>query len=163
MGASLLAIDGSPGFAGHARPLVIVMAFASAFAPRSIADANPCSFQTDLSRAQARSSCGTCDKVTRRANHPKSVQPFRQKYFRCPVGQIRSLTPPVSRDERGARDRHERAERCGGRDGGEDERCCCVRRNRLGPTPRCWRQVRERLTLRAHDGVKKAGHQDDYV
>jgi len=36
-----------------------------------------------------------CDKTTRRANHQKYVQPFAQKYFRCPVGQIRSLTPAI--------------------------------------------------------------------
>jgi hypothetical protein len=33
----------------------------------------------------------------------------------------------------------------------------------LGPTPRCWRQVGEELTLLADDGGKKAGHQDDHV
>src|SRR5258708_32986176 len=38
-----------------------------------------------------------------------------------------------------------------------------VRRNRLGPTPRCWRQVHEELTLLADDGGKKAGHQDEIV
>src|ERR1700676_2315338 len=38
-----------------------------------------------------------------------------------------------------------------------------VRRNRLGPTPRCWRQVLAGLTLLADDGGKKDGHQDDHV
>jgi hypothetical protein len=33
----------------------------------------------------------------------------------------------------------------------------------LGPTPRCWRQVGEKLMLQAGDGGKKAGHQDDLV
>src|ERR1700682_4864210 len=44
-----------------------------------------------------------------------------------------------------------------------DERGTCVRRNRLGPTPRCWRQVGEEPTLLSDDGGKKAGHQDDHV
>src|SRR3981189_783000 len=39
----------------------------------------------------------------------------------------------------------------------------CVRRKRLGPTPRCWRQVGEELTLLSDDGGKKAGHQDEIV
>jgi hypothetical protein len=37
------------------------------------------------------------------------VQPSRKKYLACPVGQIKSKTPPVPRSSRGAfRDRHER-------------------------------------------------------
>ena len=45
----------------------------------------------------------------------KSVHPLRQKYSAGGVGQISDLIPPVSPDERGARDRHERAVGCGGR------------------------------------------------
>jgi hypothetical protein len=41
------------------------------------------------------------DKTTRRANHPKPVQPSAQKYFAFAVGQITDLTSPVSPDERG--------------------------------------------------------------
>src|ERR1700681_4549931 len=83
-----------------------------------------------------------CDKVARRANHKKSVQPLAQKYFRCSVGQIRSLTPAILSHQRGVGHRRRRWGR---------ERwtrrlrltsvAISVRRNRLGPTPRCWRQV----------------------
>jgi hypothetical protein len=59
----------------------------------------------------------TCGKLTRRANHQKSVQTFARKYSRCPVGQIRRLTSPVYRDKRGDRDRHDRAVGCDGREG----------------------------------------------
>jgi hypothetical protein len=45
--------------------------------------------------------------MTRRANHPKPVQPSREKYSAFAVGQISDLIPPVSPDKRGARDRHE--------------------------------------------------------
>ena len=41
------------------------------------------------------------DKTTRRANHPKPVQTFAQKYFAFAVGQITDLTSRVSPDERG--------------------------------------------------------------
>ena len=37
-----------------------------------------------------------CDKTTRRANHPNSVQPFSKKYSACRVGQISGLSPRVS-------------------------------------------------------------------
>jgi hypothetical protein len=47
------------------------------------------------------------DKLTRRANHPKPVQPSREKYFAFAVGQISDLNSPVSPDKRGARNRHE--------------------------------------------------------
>ena len=107
--------------------------------------ASPCDHATDVFRAcrdsLARATANVCDKVTRRANHQKSVQPFAQKYFGCRVGQITRLIPPVYRDKRGDRDRHDRAVGCGGREVMTDERGLCVRRNRVGPTPRCWRQV----------------------
>src|SRR5258708_38088279 len=40
-------------------------------------------------------------KTARRANHPKPVQPLREKYSACRVGQISGLSPPVSPDKRG--------------------------------------------------------------
>ena len=46
----------------------------------------------------------------------KSVHPFPQKYSARAVGQISDLTPRVSRQMRGDRDRHERAVGCGGRE-----------------------------------------------
>jgi hypothetical protein len=36
-----------------------------------------------------------------------------------------------------------------------------VRRSRVVPTPRCWRQVRERLTLLGGDGGNQAGHRGE--
>jgi hypothetical protein len=42
-----------------------------------------------------------CDKITRRANQSKSVQPAREKYSCCRVGQISGFSPPVSPDKRG--------------------------------------------------------------
>ena len=63
-----------------------------------------------------------CDKTTRRANHSKPVQPFAQKYSAFVLTQISRITPPVSRRMRGARDRHERAVRCDGREGATDVR-----------------------------------------
>jgi hypothetical protein len=54
------------------------------------------------------------DKTTRWANHQKPVQPPLQKYFASAETQISRITPPVSRQMRGARDRHERAVRCDG-------------------------------------------------
>ena len=41
-------------------------------------------------------------------------------------------------------------------DAATDERGTCVRRNRLGPTPRCRRQVQGRPTLPESDGVTKS-------
>jgi len=47
--------------------------------------------------------------------------PSRKNIPLHPDGQIRGITPPVSPDERGVAQRHERAVGCGGRDS-------CVRR-----------------------------------
>ncbi|XSC46275.1 hypothetical protein ACF1BQ_010540 [Bradyrhizobium sp. RDT10] len=57
-----------------------------------------------------------CDKLARRANHPKSVQPFAQKYSAFVLTQITRITPLVSRQMRGVGHRHERAVRCDGRE-----------------------------------------------
>ena len=43
------------------------------------------------------------------------VKPSAQKYSAFVLAQISRITPPVSPDERGARERHERAVRCDGR------------------------------------------------
>jgi hypothetical protein len=59
----------------------------------------------------------SCDKLARRANHPKSVQPFAQKYSALAAGQISCSILPVYRDKRGDRDRHDRAVGCDGREG----------------------------------------------
>ena len=40
----------------------------------------PCALRTDLRVTQAQILCSACDKSTRRANHPKPVQPLAQKY-----------------------------------------------------------------------------------
>jgi hypothetical protein len=45
------------------------------------------------------------------------VKPRNKKYFAFAVGQISGMNLPVSPDKRGARDRHERAVGCGGREG----------------------------------------------
>jgi hypothetical protein len=52
---------------------------------------------------------------TCRANHLNPVQSLLQKYSASAAGQISRITPPVSRQMRDARDRHERAVRCDGR------------------------------------------------
>ena len=93
-------------------------------------------------------------QITSRLQKP--VQSLAEKYSCCSVGQIGRLTSPVSRDERGARDRHERAVRCDGREVTTDERCSCVRRNRLGPSPRCRRQLVTRLKPRTGMVSQKA-------
>jgi hypothetical protein len=52
----------------------------------------------------------------RRANQSKPVQPFREKFSSCGVGQIRATSSPRPFPARGAyRDRHERGRGCGGR------------------------------------------------
>jgi hypothetical protein len=48
-------------------------------------------------------------------NFRNRVKPGNQKYSAFVLTQISFITPPVSRQMRGARDRHERAVRCGGR------------------------------------------------
>ena len=45
------------------------------------------------------------------------VKLLSQKYFAFAVEQISGMSLPVSPDERGDRDRHERAVGCGGRQG----------------------------------------------
>ena len=58
-----------------------------------------------------------CDPsvTARRANHQKSVESLARKYSAFVLTQITGITPPVSRQMRGARERHERAVRCDGR------------------------------------------------
>ena len=51
-------------------------------------------------RARTNGRCA-CDKITRRANQQKPVQPSCEKYSAFAVGQISDLNPPVSPDERG--------------------------------------------------------------
>ena len=58
-----------------------------------------------------------CDKLARRANHQKSVQPFARKYSACAVGQIRLYTPAILSRQRGVGHRHERGAGSGGRGG----------------------------------------------
>src|SRR6185437_3373900 len=53
--------------------------------------------------------------TARRANHQKSVESLARKYSAFVLTQITGITPPVSRQMRGARERHERAVRCDGR------------------------------------------------
>jgi hypothetical protein len=78
-----------------------------------------------------------------------------------PSGKSSLQIRPIPPHQRGVGHRHERGEGCGGRgsvlramgsQGGffgsvsdhrrADERCCCVRQNRVVLTPRRWRQVR---------------------
>jgi hypothetical protein len=53
--------------------------------------------------------------TARRANHQKPVQSLARKYSAFVLTQITGITPPVSPQMRGARERHERAVRCDGR------------------------------------------------
>src|SRR5215211_5847784 len=69
------------------------------------------------------------------------VKPANQKYSAFVLTQITGITPLVSRQMRGARDRHERAVRCGGRRRRADVRVGSVRRSRVVRAPRCWRYV----------------------
>jgi hypothetical protein len=80
--------------------------------------AHPTILRTDLLRAQAQSRC-----VAATNQHDgkslliirNRVKPGTQKYSAFVLTQISRTTSPVSRQMRGARDRHERAVRCGGR------------------------------------------------
>jgi hypothetical protein len=65
---------------------------------------------------QVKSGCATCDKATRRANHPQPVQTFTQKYSAFAVGQITDLSLRVSPDERGVAHVTNARVRCGGRE-----------------------------------------------
>src|SRR5947209_696076 len=76
----------------------------------------PCGSQTDLPGAQAQFHAVACDQLARRANHQKPCPSPFQKLFGLRGRQISPITPPVSRRMRGARDRHERAVRCDGRE-----------------------------------------------
>src|SRR5450631_323569 len=90
----------------------------------------------------------------------RRVQPPLQKYFTSPVGQIISTNSPHPTPQEGRiMAVAKRGVGCGGRgsvlramgsQGGfrpvsdhkhADERCCCVRQNRVVLTPRRWRQV----------------------
>ena len=89
---------------------------------------------------------GPCRGWGVRHNNPtgksgrKSVQPFAEKHSASVVGQISDLTPRVSPDERGVAQRHERAVRCGGRDGSRKTSAVVRgRRSRVVPAPRRWR------------------------
>src|ERR1700712_4414028 len=84
------------------------------------------------------------------------VQSSRKKHFAGLVGQIKSITPANLSHQRGVGHRRKRGAGSGGRKTATDERGTCVRRNRLGPTPRCRRQVRRRPTLPESDGVTKS-------
>jgi hypothetical protein len=72
--------------------------------------------RADLLCAQARLHETACDQLARRANHLNPVQSLSQKYSAFVLTQITRITPPVSRRMRDARDRHERAVRCDGRE-----------------------------------------------
>ena len=94
-------------------------------------------------------------------NHVKSQN---QKYSARCVGQITFTISASCPEQRDARDRQERGAGRGGREGArQTSGTICVRQNRVVLTPRCWRQVSDRLTLIGGDGGKKAGHQDDHV
>jgi hypothetical protein len=101
------------------------------------------------------------DKITRRANHPKPVQPRCEKYFCFSEMQIRLLIWPSHPRRGAARDRHERAVGCGGRG-------CCDGRARLtrtakacGSGARRWRQVREKQASRGRWWQKSPAHQGE--
>src|SRR5437762_10122188 len=55
--------------------------------------------RTDLLRTQAQFHSAACDKLARRANHPKPVQPLAQKYSAFVLTQINRITPPVRSEE----------------------------------------------------------------
>jgi hypothetical protein len=50
----------------------------------------PCG-EADLPAPSRKNVSACCDKLTRRANHPKPVQPFMQKYFGFGQRQITGL------------------------------------------------------------------------
>ena len=99
-----------------------------------------CGLRAASLRAQQRSAFGGCDKVTRRANHQKSVNPLLRKYSAFVVGQISAKNFPVSPDKRGVA--HVTNARWDAVDAMRalDERVCGVRRRRVVLTSRCWRQ-----------------------
>jgi hypothetical protein len=104
--------------------------------------------QSDWLRAcfarQGKSGCNCCGKVTRRANHQKSVHPCAQKDSAQPVGQIRDTNSPRLTRREGRCARHETR---GGMRWTRRLRTTNPsargRRSRVVLAPRCWRQVRE--------------------
>jgi hypothetical protein len=117
-----------------------------------------------IGRAFARPVCSiraTCARHDLWCDLP--VQPHIQKYFRFHPTQITGVSPPIPRPQEG---RWPSSLALGAGCGGRgcvvarvmraDERRWRVRRSRVVLTPRRWRQVRERPTLLAGDGDKKA-------
>src|SRR5690348_6080989 len=66
-------------------------------------------------RAQVKFVCHGCGKVTRRANHQKSVQSLYEKYFAFSEIRIGRMVRPVSPGKRGVAHVTTRAVGCGGR------------------------------------------------
>jgi len=108
-------------------------------------------------RPQVKSGCHGCDKLTRRANHQKSVHPFTQKYSASVVGQISDLNPPVPPDKRGVA--HVTNARRDAVDAmtARDERWMSRTAKSCGPdAPMLASKLATMLAHRAHEGGKKA-------
>src|SRR6266700_4937931 len=78
-----------------------------------------------------------------------------------PKAKSGAYLSPSRPAERGVGHRRERWTGCGGRGGADDERYQRVRRSRVVPTPRCWRQVGG--SSPADDGGKKADHRGEHA
>jgi len=90
------------------------------------------------------------------------VKSQNQKYFAFPEGQISAMTQRIPSRSEGrimiATNVGRAAVDAGNAD---NERRESVRQRRVVPTPRCWRQGREKLTLLTGDGGKRAVHRGE--
>ena len=114
-----------------------------------------------LRLAQAQSHAPAATKQPAGQITRKPVQPAYEKYSAFVVAQISSLAWP-SHPMRGAgRDRHERAVGCSGRESLRKTNASRRgRRSRVVPTPRRWRQVREKYL--ATTVARKPGHRGEH-
>jgi hypothetical protein len=90
------------------------------------------------------------------------VKPWNQKYSACPIDQINGTTPLVSPDERGDRDRHDRAV-------GSMDAMLRLTSQQMRTAKSCGSDApvlassSREATLLVGDGGKEAGHQDDHL
>ena len=98
----------------------------------------------------------------RRINVIWVVQSRLQKYSASVVGQITRITPPVSRQMRGARDRHERAVRCDGRERRDRRTRLTHTAKSCGPDAAVLALSPREAKLLGGDGGKKAVHRGEH-
>ena len=125
----------------------------------------PC---TNASRLLQAMTVGSRLSRPARKSRTKAIPATKQ-----PDGQIRFTTPAILSRRRGVGHRRKRGTGSDGREAATDERGyarhsllaktgSCVRRNRLGPTPRCWRQVAGRKPVTAMVAIKPVTRTKSY-